>query len=334
MAKVAFKKGLQTNLPVTKNEGTFYITIDERALYLDVDDTTRVRIGDFQEFDTLAALRENTNPSTTALYYVADFNCLAKWDGSRYVQINLDTGATSVETTGSGNALDGVSYDAATRKLTFTKTKTFPTADDVDTKINEKIGSLNVEETSYPSVAAYVTAYVTGKTTELDSRVSAAEEKVSTLTGEDTGKSVRTIASEELTKQLIPENAKDSLDTLSEIASWIQSHPDDAAAMNRSIAALSALIGTLPDSAESATVVEYIKEYADSVISALSDGDYAKAADLTAAIARITALETTSHSHSNHTVLDNITSAKVTAWDASEQNAKNYTNEALTWGSF
>lgn len=53
MAKVAFKKGLLANLPAAISEGTFYVTTDERALYLDVDDTTRVRVGDFQEFETL-----------------------------------------------------------------------------------------------------------------------------------------------------------------------------------------------------------------------------------------------------------------------------------------
>ncbi len=120
MAMVNFKKGLLANLPTAINEGTFYVTTDERAIYLDVDGSTRVRIGDFQEFATLAALRANTNPSTTALYYIADVNCFAKWDGSKYVQINLDTGATSAEEAGDGNALSGVSYNPVTRKLTFT----------------------------------------------------------------------------------------------------------------------------------------------------------------------------------------------------------------------
>lgn len=39
-----------------------------------------------------------------------------------------DTGATSIETTGSGNAVTGGSYDAATRKITLTKGATFLTA--------------------------------------------------------------------------------------------------------------------------------------------------------------------------------------------------------------
>ena len=39
---------------------------------------------------------------------------------------------------------------------------------------------------------------------------------------------------------------------------------------------------------------------------------------------RVIALEGKSHEHENHDVLDGITSAKVSAWDAAEQNAKDY----------
>lgn len=127
MANVLFKKGLLANLPSTHAEGTFYVTTDERAIYLDVSDSARIRLGDFQEFATLEALQANTNPSTSALYYVTDINCLAKWDGSKYVQINLDTGVTSVEVTGSGNAVTSASYNATTRKLTLTMGETFAT---------------------------------------------------------------------------------------------------------------------------------------------------------------------------------------------------------------
>lgn len=393
MAKVAFKKGLLANLPAALTEGTFYITTDERAMYLDIDGTTRVRIGDFQEFATLTALQANTNPSTTALYYVTELNCLAKWDGTKYVQINLDTGATSVEETGTGNALDGVTYDAATRKLTFTKTKSFTTASDVDSQIAAKVGELKIGDETFATVKAYVDKKTDGIATDaaletLTNRVTTAEGKieklngdattegsvaktvadaitaldlantyeakgakdaaikaaqdaadaaqadVDTLIGTDTGKSARTIANEELAKQLIPENAQESLDTLAEIAAWIQAHPDDASAMNQAIDDLEALVGTLPADATSNTVVAYIKEYADAAIAALSIGDYAKAADLTAAVDRIATLEGKAHEHENKTVLDGIDATKVAAWDAAEQNAKDYTDDALEWGTF
>ena len=158
MATVAFKKGLLANLPKTYTEGAFYVTTDERAIYLDVDSSTRIRIGDFQEFATLQALQANTNPSTTALYYITDLNVLAKWNGSAYVQINLDTGATSIEVVGDGNAVTAASYDPATRKITLTKGATHTTAEDVSNAIDLAIGELGNKEgdTPYANVKDYV----------------------------------------------------------------------------------------------------------------------------------------------------------------------------------
>ena len=158
MATVAFKKGLLAALPSTYAEGTFYVTTDERAIYLDVDGSTRIRIGDFQEFATLQALQANTNPSTTALYYITELNVLAKWNGTSYVQINLDTGATSIEVVGDGNAVTAASYDPTTRKITLTKGATYTTADDVDSAVGLAIGELGNKEgdTPYANVKDYV----------------------------------------------------------------------------------------------------------------------------------------------------------------------------------
>ena len=102
------------------------------------------------------------------------------------------------------------------------------------------------------------------------------------LVGEDTNKSVRTIANEELAKQLIPENAAESLNELQEIAAWIQAHPGDASAMNEAIVALQNKVDT-----GDKTVSAYVTD----AIAALSIGDYAKAADLTALAARVKAVE-------------------------------------------
>lgn len=154
MANVAFKKGLLANLPEGYTEGTFYVTTDERAIYLDVDGSTRIRIGDFQEFATLQALQANTNPSTTALYYITDLNVLAKWNGTSYVKINLDTGATSVEVVGSGNAVTEASYDEASRKLTLTMGTTFAVPTDITAAVGE-LGN-NDEGEPYANVKEYV----------------------------------------------------------------------------------------------------------------------------------------------------------------------------------
>lgn len=159
MALVSFKKGLLANLPAQKTAGTFYVTTDERAIYLDVDGESRIRLGDFQEFASVAELTKNANPNTTALYYVSDINCLAKWNGEEYVQINKDTGMTSVEVTGDGNAVTVASYDAAGRKLTLTKGATYMTAADVDSKVkvvSDYVGSIPEGYEEQTNVIAYI----------------------------------------------------------------------------------------------------------------------------------------------------------------------------------
>lgn len=189
MAKVSFKKGLLANLPAAKSEGTFYAAKDERALYLDIDNNTRIRFGDFQEFANLAALQANTNPSTTALYYVADINVLAKWNGADYIQINLDTGMTSVEVVGSGNAITGVAYDSNTRKLTLTADESYATHSDVEGAIDGKIGELKLGDETFSTVKAYVDKKTDGIATDaaletLTGRVTVVEGNVDKLNGD------------------------------------------------------------------------------------------------------------------------------------------------------
>ena len=341
MATVSFKKGLLAALPSAYTEGAFYVTTDERALYLDVDGSTRIRIGDFQEFANLEALQANTNPSTTALYYIADINVLAKWNGTNYIQINLDTGATSIEVTGDGNAVTVAAYDASSRKITLTKGATYVTSAEVSSAIATAIGDLGNKEDDVPyttvkeyvddKVADVVAGSIEGlgalaakdqvAEADLESALAAKingkadQAAVDALVGADTGKSVRTIANEELAAQLIPEGAQESLNTLQEIAQWIQDHPDDAAAMNTAIEALE----TKVDTGE-----QTVSAYVAAAIAALNIGDYATAANLTALAGRVTTLEGATHTHGNKAVLDGVTSEKVTAWDAAEQNAKTY----------
>ena len=106
--------------------------------------------------------------------------------------------------------------------------------------------------------------------------------------------------------------------------------------MNGRIGALETLVGEDPVSTQ-----------INNAITALKIGDYAKAADLTAAIGRIAALEADTHTHANKalldtytqteanladavakkhehankTVLDGITAEKVTAWDKVSEKA-------------
>lgn len=118
---------------------------------------------------------------------------------------------------------------------------------------------------------------------------------IGVLNGTGNGSVAKTVA-DAIAK--IVADAPESFDTLKEISDWITAHASDAAGMNSQIttnktdiSTLKKLIGSLPEGAASATIVEYIAEY---VASALSDSDlsqYAKAADLVAAVGRIKSLE-------------------------------------------
>ena len=65
--------------------------------------------------------------------------------GSAITTQDTDTGATSVDETGAGNAYTASSYDSSTRKITFTKGETFQTATDnsLDTTSKTVSGAIN-----------------------------------------------------------------------------------------------------------------------------------------------------------------------------------------------
>ena len=163
---------------------------------------------------------------------------------------------------------------------------------ELEGKINTK-----VEQNTYDTKVAELVAEdarLAGLISDNATAIGTINTTIDTLVGTDTGKSVRTIANEELAAQLIPENAAESLDTLQEIAAWIQEHPQSASAMNAAIEALEAKVDTGDQT---------VSAYVTAAIDALSIGDYATAADLTAAIGRITDLETASSTHATKTEL-------------------------------
>ena len=50
--------------------------------------------------------------------------------------------------------------------------------------------------------------------------------------------------------------------------------------------------------------------------------------------ARMDDVEAKAHEHANKAELDKIAAGDKDKWDAAEQNAKDYTDTALTWGTF
>ena len=126
--------------------------------------------------------------------------------------------------------------------------------------------------------------------------------KVSELANDSnyqTAEQVNDIVTTEIAK--VVSDAPEDLNTLKEMSDWIAGHENDASAMNSAIsdnkAAITALQSGKADKSEIPTTVS---ELTDS-------SDYAKTTDL--------------HSHTNKTVLDGITSTKVSNWDSAKAHA-------------
>lgn len=278
--------GNKAGLPAVRDADSFYLTDDTRELYFgDKKYTEGVRLY------TNAAGKPAT-PAEGVLYVNTDTGVGEVYNGSVWTVV-IKGYTTSISA-----GADDTTVPTSKAVKDYTDAKVTEVAGDV-----AKLGTLaSKNEVSEAELEATLKTKIDGKANQAD--LDTANGKLTTLIGTDAGKSARTIANEELAAQLIPESAKESLDTLAEIAAWIQSHPDNASAMNQAITTLQNLVGTLPKDATSGTVVAYIKEYADGAIAALNIGDYAKAADLTAAIGRIAALEKDTHTHANKALLD------------------------------
>lgn len=310
MSMISFKRGSNLN-NLTIADGQFIVNTTEKSIYVDVG-TERLRIGDFVSVANVDALPAS-GAHTTALYYVEDINCLAKWDGSTWIQINRDTGVKEVKVTGEGNAITAASYDANTRILTLTKGETFATPAVVDGKISDKVGEIE------GTVKAYVDTKTSGIASDADlnaltTRVSAAEGEIDDLqaaigeggsvtnaiaeakkagtdaaaaaaTAQATADSKTTMAEVEAKNYATKIEAQGYADAKDAAIAAAKKAGDDAQA---DVDALEAKVGTVPDDK---TVVEMIADaqtaatYDDTAIKnrvSTIEGDYLKAADKTA----------------------------------------------------
>ena len=310
MSMISFKRGSNLN-NLNIADGQFIVNTAEKSIYVDVG-AERLRIGDFVSVANVDALPAS-GAHTTALYYVEDINCLAKWDGSTWIQINRDTGVKEVKVTGEGNAITAASYDANTRILTLTKGETFATPAVVDTKISDKVGEID------GTVKAYVDEKTSGIASDaalnaLTNRVSTAEGEIDVLqaaigeggsvtkaiadakkAGTDaataaaaaqaTAESKTTMAEVEAKNYATKTEAQGYADAKDAAIAAAKKAGDDAQA---DVDALEAKVGTVPNDK---TVVEMIADaqtaatYDDTAIKnriSTIEGDYLKAADKTA----------------------------------------------------
>lgn len=88
MSMLNFKYGIHDNL---KNQsianGTIYVTTDEKAMYVDLDNT-RIRLSQIITLTTYDWQTLTPPYSTEAFYYLSDSNALLKYTGNAWVQIN------------------------------------------------------------------------------------------------------------------------------------------------------------------------------------------------------------------------------------------------------
>lgn len=140
-----------------------------------------------------------------------------------------------------------------------------------------------------------------------------------------------TAAIDALRQEMLGDTPVEAYNTFTELAAYISEHQEVADV-------LTAAVGNKADKAttisgygitDAYTKTETDQKISDAVSSA-TGGESAASVKLaleayeTSNDARVAAVEADQHTHSNKTVLDGITSAKVSAWDASEANAKSY----------
>lgn len=95
MALLNFKLGNYTNLvDATKKAGTVYITKDEQAMYVDIDDNSRIRIGDIIQKNSVKEAKPPFN--TDAFYYFVAEKALVRWTGEEWIQFATTDDIASV----------------------------------------------------------------------------------------------------------------------------------------------------------------------------------------------------------------------------------------------
>jgi len=195
-------------------------------------------------------------------------------------------------------------------------------------KVDAKAGK-NAEDIATLQRAVDALEAGTFDDTELRGLIQGNTDAIAALVGEDANMSARAIAAAEVAK--IVADADASFDTLKEIADWIMNDTAGVASMTADIAALEAklagvnetVVKSIAAAIEAALMVEGVEKYAlASTVSGL-------ATQLETLAGKITELEGAKHTHANAETLAGITAAKVAAWDAAEQNAKDYTDSVL-----
>lgn len=156
MANLNFKWGLHENLPKAKSPGTVYITTNGKQMYVDLDQTKRIRIqGTVHYYEDADDFTSSATPpyDTNILYFFKKFtfknsdntstqvtNALMSYDGSKWHQINTPAATLDSVLT----AISSLNTNVAA--LTETTTKLQSSVNDHETrigKIEKAVGDTN-----------------------------------------------------------------------------------------------------------------------------------------------------------------------------------------------
>ncbi len=120
MANIIFKRGLLADLPSSINDGHVYVTTDEKAMYVDINSTTRIRLTDIVMLSDSAQLTTMTEGIKNAnQIYITP-------DAKMYRWIKTQSGAWRLDPLNAPQTIDNIiqSYmtEAATTDATTTVT--------------------------------------------------------------------------------------------------------------------------------------------------------------------------------------------------------------------
>lgn len=340
MANLIYK-GNKANLPVERNATSFYLCEDTRELYFGANlYTEAVRFYTTDKpaspaqgvlyIDTVTGAGDVWNGSAwsnvikgyvTTINDSANDNTVPTTKAAKdYIDEKVaDVVAGSIEGLGALASKDEVSEAELEAAL---KTKINGKAD--QTALDAEVNRAKAAEEANATAAANAKAAADkaqGEVDAVEERVTTVEGDLTTLkSGAETEGSVDYKISQAVAA--IMENPDETMNSINELVTWINDHAQDALELSnkvttneQDIQALETLVGNTGVAAQITAAIE-------AALKVDGNDKYALATNLTAAIARIAALEPKSHEHANKDVLDGITAEKVTKWDGAQAAAE------------
>ena len=342
MANLIYK-GNKANLPGERNATSFYLCEDTRELYFGANlYTEAVRFYTTDE-------GKPASPAQGVLYVNTETGTGDVWNGSAWANVIkgyattindsaddntipttkaakgyidkkvADVVAGSIEGLGALASKDEVSEAELEAAL---KTKINGKAE--QTALDDEVKRAKAAEEANATAAANAKAAADkaqGEVDAVEERVTVVEGDVNTLKGnaETEGSIDYKIAQ---AVAAIMENPDETMNSINELVTWVNDHAQDALELSNKVTTNEQDIQALENLVGSTGVADQITKAIEAALKVDGSDKYALATNLTAAIARIAALEQKSHEHANKDVLDGITTEKVAKWDGAQAAAE------------